>query len=607
MLLTLLSISLLASANDSLPLDTARIVVSRHDFAFHSGSARKISLQAGCNTLTATLAENGLYLKQYGYTGLSSLSLRGADPQQTAVLWNGIPVASPMNGVMDLNLLTPAGLDELLVIHGASGLYGSGNVGGSILFRHSKPKALGFSANLVASAHSYRTFLQQLDVGFTKRKFYLRNTATIFYGDNSFPYQLDLNASKKKMQHAENLQGMGRLLFGNSYKNFEWKCIGEYSRNSRNLGIIPGTDKTSGTQWDRSLRLLAESVLNGKVLRYNSRIAYIRDYLRFRDSNSAIDDTSRSQTIQAQLEMHLSLKNWRWMAGLDYQQIQAQTKAYATNIKRIYPASFVAGIYTLRKFEFSGNIRLEWYEKIPVGAIRILWNPNPFQQFYITGNSSFRRPTLNDLFWGQSAISPLHSEKGFASEIGWNFSRKWKNWNIDFQSCMYWRRLDDPIIWIPNGAIWNAVNLYRGEYRGVEGTAGFRYAVKKWSAGLKSHLEFVNAQMTMNRHEQSHYRIFIPAWNGNILLFTQLGKWHFTANTKYTGIRFTTTDNSSFLPEYWITDISVYRNISLRNHHTDLDLGFTCENVWDQWYQVMPGRPMPMRGYKLTIKLNFKS
>src|SRR5688572_23985310 len=43
------------------------------------------------------------HLRSYGQGGLSTLSLRGAGAGHSSVLWNGLPLQSPLNGQLDLS------------------------------------------------------------------------------------------------------------------------------------------------------------------------------------------------------------------------------------------------------------------------------------------------------------------------------------------------------------------------------------------------------------------------------------------------------------------------------------------------------------------------
>ncbi|MGE5178409.1 MAG: TonB-dependent receptor plug domain-containing protein [Bacteroidota bacterium] len=75
-------------------------------------------------------------VQRSGSTGkLTDVRLRGADPRQTLVLFDGIPLNGPWAGTFDFADLPGAGWGQVEVMGGpASSLYGSGAVGGVIQF-----------------------------------------------------------------------------------------------------------------------------------------------------------------------------------------------------------------------------------------------------------------------------------------------------------------------------------------------------------------------------------------------------------------------------------------------------------------------------------------
>ncbi len=73
-------------------------------------------------------------VKSYGISGISNISLRGSQTNQTAILWNGINLQDPLNGSINPSLFPLGIVDEIEIQYGGSGaLYGSGAVGGVIV------------------------------------------------------------------------------------------------------------------------------------------------------------------------------------------------------------------------------------------------------------------------------------------------------------------------------------------------------------------------------------------------------------------------------------------------------------------------------------------
>jgi len=82
-------------------------------------------LKSNHQSLSALLQSgSSIYFKSYGVAMLSSPSFRGTGSSHTAVLWNGIPLNSTLNGQTDFNMINSVSIDEMTVRAG----------GGSILF-----------------------------------------------------------------------------------------------------------------------------------------------------------------------------------------------------------------------------------------------------------------------------------------------------------------------------------------------------------------------------------------------------------------------------------------------------------------------------------------
>jgi len=67
-------------------------------------------------------------------------------------------------------------------------------------------------------------------------------------------------------------------------------------------------------------------------------------------------------------------------------------------------------------------------------------------------------------------------------------------------------------------------------------------------------------------------------------------------------LRFVSSDNSSFLPAYNATNLSLSQNVSWQKRMFTLQV--KINNLSNQSYQVMQYRPMPPRNYQLAFFIN---
>ena len=81
--------------------------------------------------------EAGVYIKSYGLGSLATSSVRGGSAGHTLVLWNGIPIQSPMLGLLDLSLLPISFSESISLQKGGNGAnWGSGAIGGTISLKN---------------------------------------------------------------------------------------------------------------------------------------------------------------------------------------------------------------------------------------------------------------------------------------------------------------------------------------------------------------------------------------------------------------------------------------------------------------------------------------
>lgn len=595
-----------APLHDSLPTtDTAVITASRIDFLRQGGWSYKLRNTAENQSITRQLQENGIYLKQYGPIGLATFSTRGADPQQVQVVWNGIPMSNPMAGMTDLNTLGLSSHDQLEVSLGSTaGFYGSGNVGGSLLLNTMEPVKSG--VNMYQRSSTYGNFAQGLELAAVKKQLALVSSSGLLAGSNRYPYYGYAGISKNRMlmQNAASQRFFQRNQVSWKNKKVSMRAIAEYTANRREPGLTL-SGPAGGTLWDRSLRLLAEIRYRLWKGDLTYRNAYFRDFLRYRDDLSQTDDSSRAGIWNQQLEWVRRFQKLSLLIGADVQHIRAKTEAYPGLILKTYPAQLVAINYQSGKWNFNANSRFEWVEKIPVASAAV---QRRFGSYYlrVSAGNSFRRPAMNDLYWLRNGNPNLRSEQGMMAETGLGMNAKHRKLKGSAYVCAYRRQLQHPIIWVANGSYWEAVNLLKGDYKGIQLTTDLKQMFRD-STVLGIHLngEYVNAMMTMKAGELPKKRIFIPPVSASAILYYQLKHWQFHVNSNYTGMRYATNDNTMSIPEFMLFNAGFQAGFKGGKTWRGT-LGCELMNMLNADYHVMPGRPMPLRGFEIQLRLNYQ-
>ncbi|MCK5776600.1 MAG: Plug domain-containing protein, partial [Bacteroidales bacterium] len=123
----------------------------------------------GIQTLLSDYAN--VNIRSYGYGGLSNVSMRGANSNHTAVLWNGFNLQDPMNGGTNMLLFPLFFVDQVQVQKGgSSALFGSGAMGGVISLENNLAFNKGLQLGLFTSVGSFANYQTGASVNISGKK-----------------------------------------------------------------------------------------------------------------------------------------------------------------------------------------------------------------------------------------------------------------------------------------------------------------------------------------------------------------------------------------------------------------------------------------------------
>ena len=89
----------------------------------------------------------------------------------------------------------------------------------------------------------------------------------------------------------------------------------------------------------------------------------------------------------------------------------------------------------------------------------------------------------------------------------------------------------------------------------------------------------------------------------NITATIKYQQWYAIFNYHYTGFRYTSTDNSFWLPSYTLINASIQKSFLYRNHIYTTSI--VCNNILNSQYQTIENFAMP--GRSLLIKIQFSN
>ncbi len=612
LLFILPQISIAQNFTDTLELETVNIIANRFKIFSTGTKIQQIDSATLAQYKNGNLAdllnnESGIFIKSYGLGSMASSSTRGAGANQTITLWNGFNLNSPMNGMLDLALLPVGFSNTVNVQYGGSGaLWGSGAMGGAIHINFAPRFNQGYKAGLNLSGGSFSNFSQQAFAVVSKKKWI--SSLKIFNqsAQNNFSfYNSYLQGNPLVKQSNAELKSNGvlsenALLLGKSQLNL----IFWYQVNDRNIPPTMVQSSASDNQKDESYRASAEWQRKKDDWMFFIRGAYFDERFNYDGLHS------RSIALINEAEVKYNRKKHLFNLGFNNSYSFASSANYNGNAVLNKSALFLSyRLNLLKNWVMSSSCRQEFaYGKLVPFTYSL--GTEYKAQKWISAKASFskiyRLPTLNDLFWVPGGNSQLKPEEGYSEDASliMNFKMS-KNLHLLFEPSLFNRNITNQIVWLPANSYWSPQNMVSVWSRGVESVSSVRMERRK----MKMSISFLtNYVLSTNQASKSEgdasvgkQMIYTPRYSGHAKLTIEYRGFVFSFLQSYTGYRFTSTDNSQYLKPYTIGNLYLSKNFKMKT--MDASLFVRVENLFNEQYQVVSARAMPMRYYQAGISL----
>jgi len=562
------------------------------------------------NLGTALSLHSPIFIKNYGPGRLATTAIRGASAAQTAVIWNGFNINSPMLGQTDFSLIPTFFIDKIGIEYGSnSTAWGSGAIGGSIILENKNQFNQGWQSVWDSKIGSFGNFFNGLGTSYSTNHF--SNTTKIFYetGKNDFPIK---NGQTDKLTHSE-ISKWG-ILQQNGFKLKERQQLDLtiwYQTTDRNLPPNLVQTTSVAEQVDESFRTSLNWKYSGNqsILQLRSGLFY--DRLVFQDATAGIDSRSRTWTSRTEAEWTKTLPNRHsFNIGANYAYLKAISTGFATE-KPIQNRAAIFAMYHWRNktgnWKTQLSFRQEWIDGQPTPFIPALgFSSNLTDELTLSGKltKSYRVPTFNDLFWDGQGNQNLLSENGWNKELSLKYLFA-KNWQ--FTTTAYNRSIQNWILWQPENGIWRPSNLLKVWSRGVENTVKGQKQLADLSLvfSLQYDLTFSTNQRGVNQNDGSVGKqlIYVPKHKLNASIQAIYKSWTLAFYHQYTGQVYTLSDNSDFLPAYHLDHLHLYRKFKTEKLAGSGFVKFN--NVFGINYQVIAQFAMPRQNLEIGWTLTF--
>lgn len=616
--------SLVIKAQDTIVLNTFEINEYRkqtQDLTIKVQHTDSVTKRAFSHlSLTDLLAQTSqLFIKNYGPGSLATTAFRGASAVHTAILWNGININSSMNGLLDLSLLPVFMLDDISVQYGGStALWGSAAVTGTIQLNNQSTFNKGLSSSVGANFGSFNTYTQFAKLAYANNNWStaVRFSNTISVNDFDF-----INISKnppiiEKQQHASFLQR--NLMLENAFsisEKLHYSVNAWHQAAKRQIPPVLFQSSFGSTQDDVNTRIVSELKYLNKKSKFMLRNALLNEQILFYDFMADKNYHNRALNSINEAEHYLKLsKHIEKHTGLNYTYQQANSEGYFS--KPILNRLSFFNSWNLRlindRLLLNFSYRKEWmlHHQIPFTySLATTFQLNDLLSFKTNSARVYRIPTFNDLFWNPGGNPDLKPEDGFTHEGSFVIFLKDKisGNSIKHTSTYFSRRMKYWIVWLPVDAVWKPQNLMEVWSRGVETESEINFSVQPLRFMLQFATSYVVSTSTKALYEGDNsvdkQLMYVPMYSGQGNFRTYLKNMYLNYNITYTGYRYTSTDNTQFLYPYWLSNIWLAKAFQFKKYHFEVSV--RINNLFNENYQVMLNRPMPLRNYQIGIRLDF--
>ncbi len=576
-------------------------------------------------SLANVLAEQSqVFIKSYGPGMLASPGFRGGNASQTAVLWNGFNLQSPMNGQVDLSLIPNFLLENIAIQYGSpASLFGSGNIGGAIHLQSNKNITKGWHAEALLGTGSFGNQTLGLKIAYAKNNWQIQQKFFAQDVTNNYTYK----AADLIQPAAQYIQNNALPILNAThaqYKSYAWiqefqSKIGNYQKigvktwlqqNERMLPNFLHTAEKFATQLDKSAKGIIDYQYKKGIYELQMRYGYFKDFLQYQDINTApgIGQASRHQVY---IDHFVYLEKYQWQISGMLQQTTAQlceeARTYLQQSGAVFSTLKWASNNKQVQQQISIRQELVGTQFVPLmPSYGLVWNIK--KNWIVQGNvaRSYRLPSFNDLYWPGMGNAALLPEQGWNEEvsIGNNFTKN--NFSAKSSLTAFNKQIQNWIIWVPNGSnLSTPKNIYQVWSRGLE--ADWKCKLKRnkllfsWSGLHDFTLTSNEASQLQNDASLHKQLIYAPRLKHHLQIDMQYKASKLQYSFHYIGTRFVSSDASSWLNPYQYSSLSLSHAFNINK--ANLQFQLLVQNLFNQSYQIIANAPMPLANYQISIKI----
>lgn len=575
------------------------------------------------------LQENSaVQFKTYGVSGSSLMSIRGANASQSKVIWNGLSLGSPMLNMNDVSILPIQAGDQISLVRGGnSAEQGTGALSGYVSLSSSpnfneNQYSLSVQQNSLQNQMLNTSILQSTRNFSSSTRILINNQLNKYdfknYAEFNEPIQSQINSEVKQWAIIQSLFYKHKKSL---YEAHIW-----YQENDRNLSPPLYNRNKSSYQLDKSFRGIVKHIIAiSNRSSFENSLAYTRETIRFvsRVTLNNLDfeffnSLSYFDQIQMNSKYKYQFNRFKQELSLYYTYEGAYVEDYAQYRIRNRLSLASASSYSFNNFlHIDFNNRIEKVlsnntSRLFASSLQLNFLVPKLQStvVFLRLSRNYNLPGLNDLYWSPGGNPNLSSETSFEKEAGLTFTHIRRNIKNKTQLTYYHSMVDNWILWQPSATengFWSPQNLKQVLLQGIEFENEFSYSRRNYRINFNV---FYTYNLAINRKaihvndlSVNKQLIYVPQEKYGFNLSLQykassvLFKQHFVAH------RFTTTDNTNFLPSYHLFDVQLQQEFNIKNHMFNAQV--YIDNIFNKSYESIPFQVMPARVFGIGFNYLF--
>jgi iron complex outermembrane receptor protein len=365
-------------------------------------------------------------------------------------------------------------------------------------------------------------------------------------------------------------------------------------------------------QIDESLKTMLNFDHSGEKTNYSFTGALLLNRLNYFNRLASIDSRNLSQSLVLKAAADRTIGvNTKLKVVLNNDLTTVTTNNYSRNETRTTTSvTVMAERNCIDRFGTLILIR-ELFDKnrflIPDFSTGLQFRITEGKEHFLKANISrnSKLPTMNDLFWSPGGNPALKNEYALIYELTYEMSRKISSFfNLRSDLSLFRNNIKDMIQWHPGEySVWTADNIQTVNSTGLEASFTLGYVSTNLTSRLSAGYSFTKAtdRSSADASDLTNGKqlIYIPENQANASLSVNYRHFYSVWNSTMTGKRYTTVDNTKYLPGYFINNITTGIRLNLKEN--SLDVNFSIDNLFDINYQTIAYYPLPGRSFLIKF------